>query len=64
MGPSRRAPDFAAGRVFGWANHGAFVYLSRREDIMVKAAMALAGVLFVLGAWIESKTDPWQRRAP
>jgi hypothetical protein len=63
MAPGRRAPDLAAGRIYGWANHGTFVYLSRCEDFMVKAAMAVAGVLFVLAAWIESKTDPWQRRA-
>lgn len=62
MAPIRPAPDVGAGRVYGWANHGTYVYLSSCEDVMVKVAMVAAGVLFVLAAWIESKTDPWQRR--
>ena len=62
MAPIRQAPDVAAGRVYGWANHGACVYLSRSEDLLVKAAMALAVVLFVTVALIEHKLDPWQRR--
>jgi hypothetical protein len=63
MAPTRRAPDLATGHVYGWANHGTYVYLSRCEDLVVKAAMALAVVLFVTGAILEHKIDPWQRCA-
>jgi hypothetical protein len=62
IAPSRRNPEPARDRVHAWANHGSFVYLSRSEDLTLKATIAAATVLFVCSVIVDLKFDPWERR--
>ena len=58
----RVRPQPQLGRVFGWANHGSWVYLTRHEVLALKAIFVVAPVLFACGAIIGWKCDPWERR--
>ncbi len=68
VAPFRSRPDPSLGRVYGWPNHGTYVYLSRSEDLALNVVMVAMPVLFGCGALFgklaERKVEPWERWEP
>lgn len=55
VAPSRLNPDPALDRVHAWPDHGTYVYLSRAEDLALKATGIGTLVLFLSAVVIESR---------